>query len=392
MVGGRHPTGAKGNRIRLGMVGGGHGGFIGAVHRCAARLDDQYDLVAGALSSDPGRAKDSGESLRLAPERVYSDFKEMARIESQRKDGIEAVAIVTPNYLHVPVATAFIEVGIHVICDKPLAMSLAEGQELAALLTRKPAVIFALTHNYSGYPMVRQARAMIQEGTLGTIRVVQVEYPQDWLTQPLESSGQRQAEWRTDPQKSGIGGSIADIGTHAFQLATFVTGLAVEEVAADLSTFVEGRRLDDNAHVMLRFEGGARGMLFASQVCPGNQNALKIRVYGSKGGLEWNQEDPNLLRHSPYARPDRILTRAGPQSHPSSRQATRLPAGHPEGYLESFANIYKDVAVQIRLRRAGRTTKGPLLFPGISDGLIGMAFIEACVMSSGQNSRWTRLN
>lgn len=392
MSGGKLLDGALGHRIRLGMVGGGHGGFIGAVHRYAARLDDQYDLVAGALSSDPQRAKESGESLRLAPERVYSDFKEMARIESQREDGIEAVAIVTPNHLHVTVATAFIEAGIHVICDKPMARSLEEAQQLEVLLARKSQVIFALTHNYSGYPMVRQARAMIQEGALGTIRVVQVEYPQEWLTEPLENDGQRQAAWRTDPQKSGIGGSISDIGTHAFQLVTFVTGLTVEAVAADLTTFVEGRRLDDNAHVLLRFEGGARGMLFASQVCPGNQNALKIRVYGSKGGLEWSQENPNLLTHSPYGRPERLLTRAGPESHPASRQATRLPAGHPEGYLESFANLYKDVAAEIALRRLGRNSKREGLFPSVTDGLSGMAFIEACVISSGEDSRWTRLN
>lgn len=392
MTGGGHLTGTRGHRIRLGMVGGGQGGFIGAVHRYAARLDDQYDLVAGALSSDPSRARESGEGLGLAPDRIYSDFKDMARTESGREDGIEAVAIVTPNHLHVPVAQAFIEAGIHVICDKPLARSLAEAQGLADLLARRPGMIFALTHNYSGYPMVRQARAMIVEGALGTIRVVQVEYPQDWLTQPIESDGQKQAAWRTDPLKSGIGGSIADIGTHAFQLATFMTGLAVDEVAADLCTFIEGRRLDDNAHVMLRFAGGARGMLFASQVCPGNQNALSIRVYGSKGGLSWQQENPDRLRHSPFARPDEILTRAGPRSHPSSLQATRLPPGHPEGYLEGFANLYRDVAAEIRRRSNGQLPEGQQLFPGIEDGISGMAFIEACVSSSSQNSRWTKLD
>ena len=392
MVGGRRPTGAKGHRIRLGMVGGGHGGFIGAVHRYAARLDDQYDLVAGALSSDPKRARESGESLGLAPERIYSDFMDMARIESGRDDGIEAVAIVTPNHLHVPVASAFIGAGIHVICDKPLARSLEEAEGLASLLAQEPGVIFALTHNYSGYPMVRQARAMIAEGALGTIRVVQVEYPQDWLTQPIECDDQKQAAWRTDPLRSGIGGSIADIGTHAFQLATFVTGLAVEEVAADLCTFVEGRRLDDNAHVMLRFKGGARGMLFASQICPGNQNALSIRVYGSQGGLSWHQEDPDRLRHSPFARPEELLTRGGPQSHPSSLQATRLPPGHPEGYLEGFANLYKDVAAEIRRRQHCQPSEGQRLFPGIEDGISGMAFIEACVRSSSQNSSWTKLD
>lgn len=392
MAEGRRSTGANGHRIRLGMVGGGHGGFIGAVHRYAARLDDEYNLVAGALSSDPERARVSGESLGLAPDRIYSDFADMAQIESEREDGIEAVAIVTPNHLHVPVATEFIKAGIHVICDKPLARSLKEAEGLADLLAKQHGVIFALTHNYSGYPMVRQARAMIAEGTLGTVRVIQVEYSQDWLTQPVESDGQKQAAWRTDPLKSGIGGSIADIGTHAFQLATFVTGLSVEEVAADLCTFVEGRRLDDNAHVMLRFEGGARGMLFASQVCPGNQNALKIRVYGNKGGLAWSQEEPDRLRHSPYARPEEILTRAGPHSHPSSLQATRLPPGHPEGYLEGFANIYRDVATEIRHRLFGRSSTTQPLLPGIADGLAGMAFIEACVQSSSQNSRWTRLD
>ncbi len=378
-------------RIRLGMVGGGQGAFIGAVHRLAARMDDHYDFVAGALSAEAKKAKASGEELGLAADRIYTDFKEMAKSEAERKDGIEAVAIVTPNHMHVPAAMAFIEHGIHVICDKPLALSLKEAKALEKLLARKKDVIFALTHNYSGYPMIRQAKAMVAAGELGEIRVVQGEYPQDWLTTALEKTGQKQAAWRTDPKRSGAGGCIGDIGTHTYQLMCEVSGLKAEELSADLTSFVKGRVLDDNANVMLRFKGGAKGMLWASQVAPGNENGLKIRVYGTKGGLEWKQEDPNQLWYTPYGEPKRLITRGGAGSNAAAGRVTRVPPGHPEGYLEGFANVYSEVARAIKARRLGRKPDKDVAFPGISDGVDGMAFIEACVKSSAKNGKWTKL-
>jgi predicted dehydrogenase len=302
MVSGRRIESGSGP-IRLGMVGGGQGAFIGAVHRIAARLDGEFLLVAGALSSDPERAKASARELGLDPERSYGSFAEMAKAEARRADGIEAVAIVTPNHMHFAPAKAFLEAGIHVICDKPLTATLADARKLAALADKSDA-LFILTHNYTGYPMVRQAREMVLSGKLGDIRVVQAEYPQDWLTEKVEDTGSKQASWRTDPQKSGAGGATGDIGTHAYNLARFVTGLELDSLAADLDAFVQGRRVDDNAHVLLRFRPkgsapGAKGMLWASQVAPGNENGLKLRVYGTKGGLEWVQADPNYLWHTP---------------------------------------------------------------------------------------------
>lgn len=378
-------------RIRLGMVGGGQGAFIGAVHRLAARMDDHYQFVAGALSSDPMRAKASGEELGLAADRVYTDFRDMAKAEARRKDGIEAVSIVTPNHMHFPAAKAFIEAGIHVICDKPVTLNLKEALGLEKLLAGRKDAIFALTHNYSGYPMIRQARAMVAAGELGDIRVVQSEYPQDWLTKPIERGGQKQASWRTDPAKTGAGGCVGDIGTHAYQLACFVSGLALDELSADLTTFVKGRKVDDNVHVMLRFKGGAKGMLFASQVAPGNENGLKLRVYGTKGGLEWTQADPNYLWYTPFGEPKRLITRGGASSNAAAARVTRVPPGHPEGYLEGFANIYTEVARAIRAKRAGKKPDKDVQFPGIADGVAGMAFIEACVKSSSRNGKWTKV-
>ncbi len=382
---------AVAGRIRLGMVGGGQGAFIGAVHRLAARMDDHYQFVAGALSSDPKRAKSSGEELGLASDRIYSDFRDMAKTEAGRKDGIEAVSIVTPNHMHFPAAKAFIEAGIHVICDKPVTLNLRQALALEKLLARRRHVIFALTHNYSGYPMIRQARAMVAAGELGEIRVVQSEYPQDWLTKPIEQDGQKQASWRTDPTKTGAGGCVGDIGTHAYQLACFVSGLRLDELSADLTTFVKGRKVDDNVHVMLRFKGGAKGMLFASQVAPGNENGLKLRIYGAKGGLEWTQADPNYLWHTPFGEPKRLITRGGAGSNAAAGRVTRVPPGHPEGYLECFANIYAEVARAIRAKRAGKKPDSHVQFPGIADGVAGMAFIEACVKSSARNGRWTKV-
>ena len=378
-------------RIRLGMVGGGQGAFIGAVHRLAARMDDHYQFVAGALSADQAKAMASGEELGLAPDRIYASYAEMAKAEAKRPDGIEAVSIVTPNHVHVAAARAFIEAGIHVICDKPLALSLKEARSLESLLAKRKDVIFALTHNYSGYPMIRQAKAKVAAGEIGDIRVVQGEYPSDWLTTALEKSGQKQAAWRSDPKRSGAGGCVGDIGTHTYQLMCDVTGLSGTELSADLTSFVKGRVLDDNVHVMLRFKGGAKGMLWASQVAPGNENALKLRVYGSKGGLEWSQEEPNHLWFTPYGEPKRLITRGGAGAHAAAARVTRVPPGHPEGYLEGFANIYSEVARAIKAKRQGRKPDKDVAFPGIADGLAGMAFIEACVKSSAKNGKWMKL-
>ena len=303
---------ASGSRIRLGMVGGGEGAFIGAVHRIAARLDDQYELVAGALSSTPDKARRSGAALGLAPDRIYDDYEAMAKAEAQRPDGIEAVAIVTPNHMHAGPTYAFLNAGVHVICDKPLTVSLAEARKMQAVAAMSNRV-FALTHNYTGYPLVRRMREMVAAGDLGDIRLVQAEYPQDWLSGPTETTGNKQAEWRVDPARSGAGGALGDIGTHAYNLADFVAGIEVAELCADLSSFGAGRQLDDNAQILLRYANGARGMLWASQVAPGNENGLRLRVYGTKGGFDWVQANPNVLLWSPLGRIDahRHARRAG---------------------------------------------------------------------------------
>lgn len=383
--------GAARRRLRLGMVGGGQGAFIGAVHRMAARLDDRYDLVAGALSSDAERARASAAELHIAPDRAYGSFAEMAEREAAREDGIDVVAVVTPNHMHAAPVRAFAERGIHVICDKPLTHRLEDALELADVV-RRAGIVFGLTHNYTGHPMVRQAREMVAAGELGPLRVVQVEYPQDWLTTRLEESGQKQAAWRTDPARSGAAGSVGDIGTHAFNLAEFVTGLRCESLAAELSAFVPGRPLDDNAHMLLRFAGGARGMLWSSQVAPGNENGLRLRVYGEKGGLEWAQEQPNLLLHTTFGEPPRMIRRGGAGASPVAAHASRIPAGHPEGYLEAFAQIYRDLAEQITARIEGRQPDPAcLLVPGLEAGLRGMRFIAAAVASSRGNAAWTEI-
>lgn len=367
-------------RLRLGMVGGGRGAFIGAVHRIASRIDDRWEVVAGALSSDPERARASAADLGIAPDRAYASWEEMARAEAAREDGIDAVAIVTPNHMHAGPAIAFLKAGIHVICDKPLAATSDQADAIAAA-AREASARFVLTHNYTGYPLIRQARAMIAAGELGEIRLVQAEYAQDWLTESVEATGNKQAAWRTDPAQAGAG-ALGDIGTHAFNLLSFVTGLRTEALLADLQSFGPGRRVDDNAHVLLRLERGARGMLWASQVAPGNENGLRLRVYGTKGGLEWGQENPNVMTFAPFGEPKRILTRGGAGLGGSSAQFTRIPPGHPEGYLEAFATLYADAADLI----AG-TGDGALL-PGIADGLDGMWFISACQRSSAAGGQW----
>jgi predicted dehydrogenase len=380
-----------GRRIRLGMVGGGEGAFIGAVHRIAARLDDRYEVVAGALSSTREKSTRSAAALGLDPARSYGDFAEMARAEAARPDGIEAVAIVTPNHLHAPAAHAFLDAGIHVICDKPLTTTLAEAQALADH-ARRADRLFALTHTYTGYPMIRQARAMVRAGQLGTIRVVQVEYAQDWLANPLEETGQKQAEWRTDPARSGAGGCLGDIGTHAYNLAGFVTGLAVEELCAELTTFVPGRRLDDDVRMMLRYRGGARGSLWASQVAAGEENEISLRVYGTKGGLEWRQRAVNELVYTPLGGARQILTRNGAGADSANRAASRVPSGHPEGYLEAFANLYTDAAEAILAQRDGGPAPADSVLTTVEDGVEGLRFIEAAIRSSRAGATWTPLD
>lgn len=370
-------------RLRLGMVGGGAGSFIGGVHRIAARLDDGFELVAGAFSSDPERARASAASLHVPPDRAYASYTEMAEREAARADRIDAVAVVTPNDSHVAICGAFLAAGIPVICDKPLATSLAHARALRDQV-RATGLPFVLTHNYTGMPMVREARALVGAGTLGPVRVVQVEYAQDWLATDLEASGQKQAAWRVDPGRAGPAGSVGDIGTHAHQLACFVTGLRVTELLADLAAFVPGRRLDDDARMLLRLENGARGALWCSQVACGHENGLRLRVYGERGGLEWAQEHPNQLRLTLLGEAPRILFRGMPGLSADAMAASRIPAGHPEGYLEGFAQIYRDAATLL----AGGSA--PLL-PGIEEGVAGVAFIEAAVRSSGAGGTWTKL-
>ena len=368
-------------RIKLGMVGGGQGAFIGAVHRIAARIDDRYQLIAGALSSDPERAAASAAELGIEAGRSYSSFTEMAKIEAKKPGGIEVVAIVTPNNLHVDAAVAFLEAGIHVICDKPLSISLAEGFRIKNSLQKSSAKFF-LSHNYTGYPLIREARDMIAAGKLGRIRVVQAEYLQDWLAEPLETTGQKQATWRTDPKITGGGGAVGDIGTHAYNLLHYVTGLNAIELAADLSSHVHSRSVDDNAHIWLRFPCGAKGQLWISQIAIGNENALRLRIYGDRGGLDWEQENPNVLWFTPLGGLRQRITRGSSNLSQAASAATRTPAGHPEGYLEAFATLYSDIAdVLINQKPSDH-------LPNIMDGLDGMWFIEACIASSKNNGAW----
>jgi predicted dehydrogenase len=357
----------------------------------ASRLDDRYELVAGVFSSDPDRAKASATDLLVPADRAYDSYQTMATSEAVRDDGIDAVAIVTPNHVHYPVAKAFLDAGIHVICDKPLTNTLDEAMDLVASVERT-GLVFGLTHNYTGYPMVRQMREMVAVGELGTIRLVQAEYVQDWLTTNMEASGSKQAEWRTDPARSGAAGCVGDIGTHAYNLANFVTGLEPAEVLADLSIFGEGRRLDDNAGMLLRYANGARGMLWASQVAPGNENALCLRVYGDKAGLTWAQEHPNHLTFTPYGEPSQTITRAGAGTGDAAAHASRVPAGHPEGYLEGFSQLYTDLAEQITAKLENRAADpASLLVPTVVDGAVGVKFIEAAVASSAAGGAWTSL-
>ena len=372
------------------MIGGGQGAFIGGVHRIASRIDDHYELVAGSLASKPEIAHASAKDLGISEDRSYSSYEEMSEKESNRDDGIDVAAIVTPNHLHYPIAEAFLKKGIHVICDKPLTHNLEDAERFYNCVKDSKA-LFAITHNYTGYPMVRQAREMFRSGEIGKLRVIQVEYAQDWLTLPIENEGQKQAAWRTDPSKAGMGGSIGDIGSHAFNLADFITGAKLEELCADISSFVEGRKNDDNAHVLLRYENGAKGMLWSSQVAPGNENALKIRIYGDKGGLEWEQENPNYLRVDIFGKAKKIIRRAGNETTETGTRVTRIPPGHPEGYLEGFANLYSDFAKQILALKEGVEIDESLkLVPSIDDGLKGVRFITSVVDSGINGSKWIK--
>jgi predicted dehydrogenase len=384
--------GAPPRRLRLGMVGGGAGAFIGAVHRIAARLDDCYEVVAGALSSDPARALESGTAIRLDPARCYADYREMARLEAARPDGIDVVAIVTPNDLHAPVATAFLEAGIHVICDKPLGVSTAEGEALAALARARNRV-FALTHTYTGYPMVRHARELVASGAIGELRQVHVEYAQDWMAEEANQAASFQAtNWHNDPRRAGPTGCTSDIGTHAFHIAGFVSGIQPSEILAELHAFTPERVLDDHMQAMLRYPNGARGTLWASQMATGCENGLKLRVFGSKASLAFDQEQPNELWLTPQGGSATRLTR-GRVAGAAASQATRVPSGHPEGYLEAFAQLYRDAAAWIHAFDAGQPPPALAAWlPTVDDGVAGMRFIDAVLESHRAGSRWVSMS
>jgi len=380
-------------RLRYAMVGGGQGAFIGAVHRKAMALDGQMELVAGALSSDPQRGRASGAEIGLADARNHGRWQDLLadELERPREERIDFVSIVTPNHVHFPVAHAFAEEGIHVVCDKPLVHSSEEAQTLVQAAQRSGS-IFGVTYNYTGYPMVREARELVAKGAIGEVRKVIVEYNQGWLATNLEATGQKQADWRTDPARSGIAGAMGDIGSHAENLVATVTGLELESICADLTTFVPGRRLDDDGNVLLRFTNGAKGVLIASQIEVGCENDLRLRVFGSLGTLTWHQEDPNRLVHSPIDGPARVLTRGSPWLGEAARRATRLPTGHPEAFLEAFANVYLGVAAHIRAVQEGREPD-PIDadYPRLADGVRGVRFIEKVVASAASKAKWTAM-
>ncbi|SFP41658.1 Predicted dehydrogenase [Variovorax sp. PDC80] len=378
-------------KLRYAMVGGGRDAFIGGVHRKAIALDAQIELVAGALSSDPAKARASGADLGLADARNHGDWQALLADELKRPAGerIDFVSIVTPNHVHYPVARAFVEAGFHVVCDKPLVHTREQADALVASVAAQ-GTVFGVTYNYTGYPMVRQARAMIRAGELGTLRKVVVEYNQGWLASQLEGTGNKQADWRTDPARSGAAGAIGDIGSHAENLVATLTGLEIESLCADLTAHVAGRQLDDDGSLLLRYQGGARGVLIASQISTGLENDLRVRIAGTLGTLEWHQEQPSRLLHLPHDGPLRVLTRGAPWLHESARRASRLPAGHPEGFIEAFANVYAGVAADIRARLEGRRAD-PLEadYPRVADGARGVRFIERTVVSARSDLKWT---
>ena len=370
-------------KLRAGIVGGGQGSFIGAVHRMVVELDGQAAVVAGAMSADPQRAEASARAWYL--QRSYKSFEDMAEAEASLPDGIDLVMVTVPNHLHYRVARVFLEHGIHVVCDKPMTFNPEEARALVELVEQKK-LIFALTHNYTGYLVVRHARHLVCTGEIGTIRKVLVEYLQDWLMEPVERTGNKQALWRTDPTKSGIAGSIGDIGTHGENLLEFITGLKLVAVCADLTTFIEGRQLDDDANILLRLENGSKGILTCSQIAAGEENALSIRIYGSKAGLEWHQMEPNTLLFKQPGQPRQVLRTGLPYMSDEAKAATRLPAGHPEGFLEAFANVYRLALADIRRVESGESPAGG--YPTVYDGLRGMQFITKVVESSQKGGIW----
>jgi predicted dehydrogenase len=374
----------------MGMIGGGLGAFIGAVHRAAAGLDGQIELVAGALSSTPEKALASGRDLGLTDERNYGSWEGMleAELALSPEQRIDFVSVVTPNHMHYPVARAFAEAGFNVVCDKPLVHTSEQAEDLTRVV-EEAGVVLCVTYNYSGYPMVRQARHMVRNGELGEMRKIIVEYNQGWLASALEANGAKQAEWRTDPARSGIAGAVGDIGSHAENLVHTVTGLEMDELCADLTTFVPGRRLDDDANLLIRFEGGVKGVMTASQISAGEENALSLRVYGSEGGLEWRQEEPNYLTHRPVGAPIRILSRGNDYLCEEAKRATRLPSGHPEAFIEAFANVYAGMTEAVRAKKEGRQPDEHLPFPTVYDGARGVYFIERVVQSAGSEKKWT---
>ncbi len=382
----------KMRKIRMGMVGGGRGAFIGAVHRMAAALDGQIELVCGAFSSNPEKSRLSGEDFYLPPERVYGSYEEMIRKEKELPEGerMDFVSIVTPNHVHYGPAKMALGNGFHVVCDKPLAFDMEEALDLEQTV-KETGLIFALTHNYTGYPMVKQAKSMVKNGDIGVIRKVVVEYPQGWLSTKLEDSDQKQAAWRTDPKRSGIAGAMGDIGTHAENLAEYITGLKITELCADLSIFVDGRLLDDDGNVLLHFDNGAKGILHASQISAGEENNLNIRIYGTLAGLQWFQMEPNTLYVKWRDKPMEVLRTGVGELYPESTAHTRIPAGHPEGYLEAFASIYRNFAFCVQARLAGKEPEAVYQdFPTVSDGVRGMQFIEKVVESSKSEMKWLK--
>lgn len=375
------------------MVGGGRDAFIGAVHRMAAGLDGLIELVCGAFSADPDKSKASGADLFLPEDRCYASWSEMLERETALPDDrrMDFVSIVAPNHLHAPVATAALDAGFPVVCDKPMTLSLSEARGLARKVESK-GLLFALTHNYTGYPLVKEARHRVAAGELGTIRKILVEYPQGWLATAIEDDGQKQADWRTDPARAGASCCMGDIGTHAENLSEYVTGLQITELCADLTTFLPGRRLDDDGSVLLRFDNGARGVLQASQVSIAEENALRIRVYGDRGGLDWSQEEPNTLILKWPDRPREVVRASGPTLSAAATFNTRLPMGHPEGFIEAFANLYRNFALSLDAQRQGVEPQPEWSdFPSVHDGVRGMAFIEAVVHNSAGEAKWTPL-
>jgi predicted dehydrogenase len=377
----------------MGMVGGGKDAFIGSVHRMAAALDGEIELVCGAFSSNPEKSKASGEALYLPADRVYNNFEEMILKEKALPEGerMDFVSIVTPNHMHFPPAVMALENGFHVMCDKPVTLNLQEARELKAVIDRT-GLLFGLTHNYTGYPMVKEARALVQSGKLGQIRKVIVEYPQGWLAQLLEATGNKQAEWRTDPARSGAAGCMGDIGTHAENLAEYITGLKITELCADLTTFVEGRKLEDDGNVLLRFDNGAKGVLHASQICNGEENDFNIRVYGEFGGLQWWQMEPNTLIYKNNAEGARRIRPGVGNLSEATKANIRIPAGHPEAFLEAFANVYRNYALTLRARLSGQQPSPIHLdFPGIEEGIRGLAFVDTCLASARSQEKWTKM-